>query len=291
MSAWLTPTTKVLVQGMTGREGAYHAQAMIEFGTNVVAGVTPGRGGMTVCDRRIYNRVGEAVAETGATASVVFVPARFALAAAREAIDAGIKLLVVITEGVPLKDEIEIYHRAKDAGCVLIGPNCPGLLNTKGAKMGIMPASIFTPGKVGVVSRSGTLTYELVHLICAAGLGVSTAIGIGGDQVIGARFVDVLRAFDEDPDTEAVAMVGEIGGSDEEEAAEIIPSLNRLGGKVVGFVSGLTAPKGKRMGHAGAIVEGGKGDPLEKVAALKAAGVPVPDALAGIPPLLESMLG
>lgn len=291
MSAWLTPATKVLVQGMTGREGAYHAQAMIEFGTNVVAGVTPGRGGMTVCDRRIYNRVGEAVAETGATASVVFVPARFALAAAREAIDAGIKLLVVITEGVPLKDEIEIYHRAQDAGCVLIGPNCPGLLNTKGAKMGIMPASIFTPGKVGVVSRSGTLTYELVHLICAAGLGVSTAIGIGGDQVIGARFVDVLRAFDEDPDTEAVAMVGEIGGSDEEEAAEIIPSLNRLGGKVVGFVSGLTAPKGKRMGHAGAIVEGGKGDPLEKVAALKAAGVPVPDALAGIPPLLESMLG
>ena len=291
MSIWLSPQTKVLVQGMTGREGAYHAQAMIDYGTNVVAGVTPGKGGTVVAGRRIYHHVLEAIADTEATASVIFVPARFTLSAAREAIDAGISLLVVITEGVPLKDEIEIYHRAKDANCVLIGPNCPGLLNTAGAKMGIMPASIFTPGKVGVVSRSGTLTYELVHQICQAGLGISTAIGVGGDQVIGARFADVLRAFDEDPDTEAVAMVGEIGGSDEEEAAEIIPTLKRLQGKVVGFISGLTAPKGKRMGHAGAIVEGGRGDPLAKVEAFKAAGIPVPGSLAEIPPLLAAMLG
>ncbi|MCH7493984.1 succinate--CoA ligase subunit alpha [bacterium] len=291
MSVWLSPTTKVLVQGMTGREGAYHAAAMIDYGTNVVAGVTPGRGGMVVADRHIYDHVIEAVTETGATASVLFVPARFAKGAALEAIEAGISLLVVITEGVPLKDEMEIYHKAKAAGCVLIGPNCPGLLDTRGAKMGIMPAGMFTRGKVGVVSRSGTLTYELVHLICNAGLGISTAIGVGGDQIIGARFADVLRAFDEDPDTEAVAMVGEIGGSDEEEAAEIISSLSRLQGKVVGFISGLTAPKGKRMGHAGAIVEGGIGDPLDKVEAFKAAGVPVPGSLAEIPALLADMLG
>lgn len=288
---WLTPDTRVVVQGMTGREGRFHAERMIAFGTKVVAGVTPGKGGMEVIGLPVYDSMRDAVEMTGATASVVFVPARFTLAAAREAIEAGVTLLVVITEGVPLRDEIEIHHLARRAGCVLIGPNCPGLLSTAGAKMGIMPASIFSAGQVGLVSRSGTLTYELVHQVVRAGLGITTAVGIGGDRVIGARFVETLRAFEEDPETKAVALVGEIGGSDEEEAAAAMADLDRLQGKVVGFVSGLTAPPGKRMGHAGAIVEGGKGGPLEKVAALRDAGIPVPGSLEEIPAILASMLG
>ncbi|MBC8515254.1 succinate--CoA ligase subunit alpha [bacterium] len=282
--------TRVIVKGMTGREGAFHPQAMMDYGTNVVGGVTPGKGGTTHLDHPVFPHCLAAVEETGATASVAFVPPRFVLGAVEDAVESGIKLLVVITEGVPLLDEILMGQMVKEAGATMIGPNCPGILSSGIGKMGIMPSGMFRQGNVGLVSRSGTLTYEVVDLICRAGMGISTAVGIGGDRVIGARFKDVLLAFEADEETDGVVMVGEIGGDDEERAAALIPTLGKLKDRVVGFIGGRTAPEGKAMGHAGAIVEGNKGTPLAKVAALEAVGVPVPERLSEIPALLQPRL-
>jgi len=290
MSIWLNDKTKVIVQGMTGREGTFHTGNMIKYGTNVVAGVTPGKGGDPHLGLPIFDNCLDAVQHTGATASVIFVPARFCLAAVQDAVDSGVKFLVVITEGIPLHDEIKIGALVRREGVIMVGPNCPGIFSVGQASMGIMPSSIFKKGNIGLVSRSGTLTYELVDLISRAGLGISTAVGIGGDRVIGARFIETLKAFDDDQDTLAVAMVGEIGGSDEEEAAEMIPSLSRISNKIVGFIGGRTAPPGKAMGHAGAIVEGNKGTPQSKVEALESIGVPVPEKLSEMPDILKGFI-
>ncbi len=290
MSIWLKRDTKVIVQGMTGREGTFHTKNMISYGTKVVAGVTPGKGNTTHLDLPVFGNCFDAVQKTGSKSSVIFVPARFCLAAVKDAVDAGIKFLVVISEGIPLHDEIKIGALVRKNNVTMVGPNCPGIFSVGEASMGIMPESIFKKGNIGLVSRSGTLTYELVDLISRAGLGISTAVGIGGDRVIGARFIETLKAFDEDEETSAIAMVGEIGGSDEEEAAEIIPSLKRLSKKIVGFIGGRTAPPGKAMGHAGAIVEGNKGTPQSKVEALENAGILVPEKLSEIPGILKGFI-
>lgn len=275
MSILVDGSTRLLVQGITGREGAFHARQMLDYGTRVVAGVTPGKGGQWACDGRVpvFDTVAEAVAATGANASVIYVPARAAPDAILEAADAGLPLVVCITEGIPLHDMLRVCAYLERTHTRLVGPNCPGLLTPDQAKVGIMPGHIAMPGPVGVVSRSGTLTYEVVAALTARGIGQSTCIGIGGDPVVGTRFVDVLALFEADSQTEAVVLIGEIGGNDEERAAQFI--AERMTRPVVAFIAGRSAPPGRRMGHAGAIVEGSAGTAEEKIAALEAAGVRV----------------
>ena len=273
MSIFVNRETRLVVQGITGRDGEFHTRQMIEYGTKVVAGVTPGKGGLEVCELPVFDTVRQSVAERGANTSVLFVPAAAAADAVLEAVDAGIKTIVCISEGIPVADMNAIMPAVRAAKVRLVGPNCPGLLSPGQAKVGILPGQIAMPGPVGVVSRSGTLTYEVVHQLTQAGIGQSTCIGIGGDSVIGTNFIDCLEAFQADSATEAVVLIGEIGGTDEEEAADFIKA--RLSMPVVAFIAGQTAPPGKRMGHAGAIISGGSGTAAEKIAKFAAVGVPV----------------
>ncbi|AOW79723.1 succinyl-CoA synthetase subunit alpha [Halodesulfurarchaeum formicicum] len=274
MSILVDADTRVVVQGLTGSQGQFHAEAMLEYGTNVVAGAVPGKGGQTVAGVPVYDRVETAVVETDADASVVFVPPAFAGDALFEALAADLDLVVAITEGVPVQDMARVYRRSQEVDTTLLGPNCPGVISPGAAKLGILPGSVFEPGSVGVVSRSGTLTYQIVENLTSAGLGQSTAVGIGGDPIVGMDFQDALGAFERDPKTEAVVMIGEIGGEDEEAAAAFIE--REMDTPVVGFIAGRTAPEGTRMGHAGAIVSGsGTGTAQHKIEALEAAGVPV----------------
>ncbi len=282
MSILLDKKTRVVVQGITGGEGSFHTRQMIEYGTNVVAGVTPGKGGQKFEDTNvpIFNTLAEAVAATKAEASAIFVPPSFAADAILEAANSGIKLVVCITEGIPTKDMIGVYNLIKEKNVRLVGPNCPGIISPGKAKIGIMPGFIHKQGKVGVVSRSGTLTYEAVKQLSDLGIGQSTCVGIGGDPVIGSRFIDVIKLFNDDPGTEGIVMIGEIGGSAEEEAASFIKKYVKK--PVVGFIAGRTAPPGRRMGHAGAIISGGKGTASEKMAAMKKAGIKVVESPAEI---------
>lgn len=273
MSILIDEHSRVVVQGITGGEGTFHTQQMLEYGTKVVAGVTPGKGGMVHCGVPVFNRMEEAVRETGADVSVIFVPAAFAADAIMEAGDAGIRLIVCITEGIPTRDMVEVYYYLKNRPARLIGPNCPGVISPGKSKVGIMPGYIHTPGNIGVISRSGTLTYEVVRQLTQQGLGQSTCIGIGGDPVVGSSFTDLLALFNDDPDTEGVVIIGEIGGEAEERAAEFI--THQFSKPVVAFIAGQTAPPGRRMGHAGAIIAGGKGTARSKIEALKKAGVEV----------------
>lgn len=273
MSILVDRNTRLVVQGFTGKEGTFHAEQMIEFGTTVVGGVTPGKGGQKHLDRPVFNTVADSVKEEGANTSIIFVPPPFAADAILESAEAGIKTIVCITEGIPARDMVPVYHYIRKVGADLIGPNCPGVLTPGQAKVGIMPAMIFKPGSIGVVSRSGTLTYEAVDQLTRQGLGQSTAVGIGGDPVIGSRFVDILRMFQADDETEAVVMIGEIGGTAEEEAAAFIK--DHMTKPVFGFIAGRTAPPGRRMGHAGAIISGGKGTAEDKFAALEDAGATI----------------
>ena len=273
MSILVNKDTRLVVQGITGREGLFHTEQMIEYGTNVVAGVTPGKGGEWAAGAPVFDTVKEAVEARGANTSVIFVPARFAPDAILEAADAGIRVIVCITEGVPTLDMIRVRAYLDQVGARLIGPNCPGLITPGEAKVGIMPGHIHRPGAVGVVSRSGTLTYEVVYALTQRGIGQSTAVGIGGDQVIGTTFMDVLKLFDEDPQTEQIVLIGEIGGTDEERAAGYL--AERMVKPVTAFIAGQTAPPGKRMGHAGAIISGGTGTAEDKIRALQAANVTV----------------
>lgn len=282
MSILLDKKTRVVVQGITGGEGSFHTKQMIEYGTNVVAGVTPGKGGQKFEDTNvpIFNTVAEAVKVTKADASAIFVPPPFAADAILESTNAGIKFIVCITEGIPTKDMIAVYNSIKEKNVRLVGPNCPGVISPGKAKIGIMPGFIHKQGNVGVVSRSGTLTYEAVKQLSDLGIGQSTCVGIGGDPIIGSRFIDVIKLFNEDPGTEGIVMIGEIGGSAEEEAADFIKKNVKK--PVVGFIAGRTAPPGRRMGHAGAIISGGKGTAAEKMAAMKKAGIHVVESPAEI---------
>ncbi len=273
MAVLIDRRTRLLVQGLTGREGAFHARQAAAFGTTVVGGVTPGKGGTTHDGWPIFDTVADAVRETGANASVIFVPPRAAADAILEAAEAGLPLVVCITEGIPTLDMLHVVTALEGGGTRLVGPNCPGVLSAGQAKAGIIPGHICREGRVGIVSRSGTLTYEAIHQLTRLGLGQSTCIGIGGDPLIGTTFVDALRLFEADPDTDAVVLIGEIGGSAEEEAAAFI--RDRFSKPVVGFIAGRTAPPGRRMGHAGAIISGGRGTAADKMAALERAGVKV----------------
>jgi succinyl-CoA synthetase alpha subunit len=271
MSTLIDKNTRVIVQGFTGREGTFHSEQMIEYGTQVVGGVTPGKGGTKHLERPIFNTVGEAARETGANASIIFVPPPFAADAVLEAVDAGLPLVVCITEGIPTLDMVRVDAALKGSRSRLIGPNCPGLISPGKCKMGIMPGHIHLPGNVGVVSRSGTLTYEAVHQLTHLGIGQSTCIGIGGDPIIGTNFLDAIRLFNEDSETHAILLIGEIGGNAEQVAAEYVREHVRK--PVVGFIAGQTAPPGRRMGHAGAIITGGQGTAKEKYEAMEAAGI------------------
>ncbi len=288
MSILVGKNTRLLVQGITGREGSFHTTQMVEYGTNVVAGVTPGKQGEQVAGVPVFDTVEHAVAETGANTSIIYVPAKFAPDAIYEAVDSGIELVICITEGVPVNDMVPVYAYVKANRARLIGPNCPGLITPGEAKVGIMPGFIHEPGEVGLVSRSGTLTYEVVDALTKAGLGQSTAVGIGGDPIIGTSFVDVLRLFQDDPDTGAIVMIGEIGGSDEEDAAAFIKE--HVTKPVASFIAGQTAPPGKRMGHAGAIISGGSGSAADKVKALEAVGVRVAQSPSQVPALLKEAI-
>jgi succinyl-CoA synthetase alpha subunit len=296
VSVLIDKNTRLVVQGITGRDGAFHTQQMIAYGTRVVAGVTPGKGGETVHGVPVFDSVAEAVERTKANASVIYVPAAFAADAIHEAADAGVPLIVCITEGLPVRDTLGAFHKVLALRGAnnplgkprLIGPNCPGLITPGQAKVGILPGQIVTPGPIGVVSKSGTLTYEVVKQLTDRGLGQTTCIGIGGDPVIGTDFIDALTLFEADPKTEGIVLMGEIGGNAEEQAAEFI--RRRVSKPVVAFVAGQTAPPGKRMGHAGAIISGGTGTAAEKMAAFEAAGVPVARIPSEIPALMAELL-
>ena len=288
MSIFLDNTTRLIVQGITGRDGSFHAGQMLSYGTLVVGGVTPGKIGEQVEGIPVFNTVREAVEATKADASVIFVPAAVAADAVMEAADAGVNLVVCISEGIPTLDVVKVCEFLKTGRTRLIGPNCPGLISPGKSKVGILPGQICTPGPVGVISRSGTLTYEVIWQLTQAGIGQSTCVGIGGDPIIGTTFIDCLAAFNQDPETKAIVMIGEIGGSDEEEAAAFIEKEVRK--PVVGFIAGQTAPPGKRMGHAGAIISGGTGTAAGKIAALTRAGVPVAREPAEIPDLIRRVL-
>lgn len=298
MSVLVNKDTRLLVQGITGGEGTFHTSQILEYGTNVVAGVTPGKGGMLYHGNEkdrfcrpvpVFNTVKEAVEKTEANTSVIFVPAPFAGDAIMEAADAGLKVIICITEGVPVNDMMKAYAFVQEKGAVLVGPNCPGVITPGEAKIGIMPGFIHRKGSIGVVSRSGTLTYEAVHQLTAVGLGQSTCIGIGGDPIIGTRFIDAIRMFAKDDETEGLVMIGEIGGSAEEEAAEYIKKYFKK--PVVGFIAGRTAPPGRRMGHAGAIVSGGKGTAEDKIRAMEAAGIHMVDNPGDIGTAMMKALG
>lgn len=288
MSILIDETTKVMVQGITGRDGSFHALAMREDGTHIVGGVTPGKGGQELEGIPVFNSVKECRMETGANCTVIFVPAKFAPAAVKEAADDGIPLIVCITEHIPINEMIETYHYVKSKGVQLIGPNCPGLISPGKCKVGIMATKIHSPGTIGVISRSGTLSYEVVYNLSRKGFGQSTVVGIGGDPIVGSGYIDILKQFQDDPGTEGVALIGEIGGEEEEMAAEYISTS--MTKPIAAFISGRTAPPGKRMGHAGAIISGGKGSPESKIQAFRKAGVPVADSPAQIPELLRDQI-
>jgi len=288
VAIFLDRNSRVIVQGITGREGLFHTQRMLAYGTNIVGGVTPGKGGAVIeSGQPVFDTVADAVAATGATHTIIFVPPPFAADALYEAYDAGITLAVCITEGIPAHEMLKVVATTKSMR--IIGPNCPGLVSPGKALVGIMPGHVFAPGRVGMISRSGTLTYEIVDVLTKAGLGQSTCVGIGGDPIIGTTFVDCLRAFANDPETDAIVVCGEIGGSDEEDAAAFI-SEHLPDKPAVAFIGGRSAPKGKRLGHAGAIISGNFGTPDSKLAAFASAGVPVADRPADIPALLKGRL-
>jgi succinyl-CoA synthetase alpha subunit len=288
VSILVNSDSRVLVQGITGKEATFHTGQMVQYGTQVVAGVTPGRGGQQVHGVPVFNTVADAVAESGANVSIIFVPAPFAPDAILEAVDSGIPLVICISENVPTIDMVKVYAHVKQSGSRLIGPNCPGLITPDEAKIGIMPGYIHKRGRVGLVSRSGTLTYEVVWALTQAGLGQTSAVGIGGDPIIGTNFIDVLELFQNDPETEGIVLLGEIGGTDEDEAAAFIKQ--HVTKPVVGFIAGRTAPPGKRMGHAGAIISGGTGSAADKIAALNAAGVEVADTAAQVADIMKGKL-
>jgi len=288
MSILINESTRLIVQGITGRDGSFHAQKMKEYGTNIVAGTSPGKGGTEILDIPVFNTVYEAVERTQANTSIIFVPARFAADAIMEAADAGVKLIICISEGVPTIDVIEAYRFVELKGAMLIGPNCPGLMSPEKSLVGILPGQIFKKGNIGVISRSGTLTYEVVYHLTANGMGQSSAVGMGGDPVVGLYFKELLEMLQNDPDTDAIVMIGEIGGNAEEQAAEYIKKY--VTKPVIGFIAGQSAPPGKQMGHAGAIISSGSGTAAEKIAALEAAGVKVAKEPSEIPDLLKEKL-
>jgi len=287
MSILIDQSTRLLVQGITGREGSFHTEQMLQYGTNIVAGVTPGKGGQEVHGVPVFNTVADAVAATSPNVSAIFVPPPFGADAIFESMDAGVTGIVCITEGIPTQDMLRVYRFLRELDGWMIGPNCPGLISPDQSKVGILPGDIFTHGPVGLVSRSGTLTYEIVNELTMAGIGQSTCVGIGGDPIIGSSFVDILKRFEADPETEAVVLIGEIGGSDEEIAAEYIKTMTK---PVVAFIAGKTAPPGKRMGHAGAIVSGSSGTAQAKIEALNAVGVPVAELPSEVPDLVKKAL-
>ncbi|MEO8376584.1 MAG: succinate--CoA ligase subunit alpha [Candidatus Sumerlaeota bacterium] len=289
MAVLVDENTRLLIQGITGREGQFHGGQMVAYGTNVVAGVTPGKGGTKTLETiPVFNTVREAVSATQCNATIIYVPAPFAADAALEAMEAGIKLIIIISEGVPTLEMMTVYHEARRLGIVVVGPNCPGVITPGKAKCGIMPGHIHKPGRVGLISRSGTLTYEIVWELTRAGIGQSTCIGIGGDPIVGTSHLDALKLFNEDPDTDAVVMIGEIGGSAEEDAARWVKANMKK--PVVGFIAGLTAPPGKRMGHAGAIISGGSGTGQEKIRVLNECGIKVGEIPDQIPALVKAQL-
>ncbi|EGJ70834.1 succinyl-CoA synthetase, alpha subunit [Bacteroides coprosuis DSM 18011] len=288
MSILIDKKTKVLVQGITGRDGSFHTEKMLHSHTQIVAGTSPGKGGTTIHGVPVFNLVSEAVEKTGANTSIIFVPAPFAADAIMEAAASGIQLIICITEGIPTIDVVKAYKYATRKGALLIGPNCPGLMSSEESLVGILPAQIFKKGPIGVVSRSGTLTYEVVYQLSKAGLGQSTAVGIGGDPVVGLYFIDILRRFELDPETKGIVLIGEIGGDAEECAAEYI--REHVSKPVVAFIAGRSAPAGKQMGHAGAIISSGSGTAEEKIESLKAAGVKVAQKPSEIPQLMKDVL-
>ena len=289
MSVLVDSDTRLAIQGITGTEGSFHGQQMVDYGTNIVAGVTPGKGGQEALGVPVFNSVIEAVEDKNANTSVIFVPPKFAAGAVIESIGAGLDLMICITEGIPAADMVKVNHALENKPTRLVGPNCPGVITPGQAKVGIMPGFIHDPGTIGIMSRSGTLTYEAVHQIGAQGLGQSTVIGIGGDPIIGTTFIDMLKLFAADEDTDGVVMIGEIGGTAEEEAAQWVVD-NNFSKPIVSFIAGQTAPPGRRMGHAGAIIAGGKGTAKEKMAALKTAGIHVVDSPADIGQAMVEML-